>query len=134
MRNQFRVIIAGSRSLQYKSTGVRQHLFGKLDNLLSAKRKGQEIVIISGTARGADQFGELYARARGFKIERYPADWDTHGKSAGYKRNVEMAENADALVALWDGKSRGTKHMLDIARERSIPSRTIYFETYGASK
>jgi len=126
MRTVFRVIIAGSRSLQYESTGPRQHLFHKLDNLLSAKRKGQEIVIISGTARGADQFGELYANAKGFKIERYPADWDQYGKSAGYKRNVQMAENADALVALWDGKSRGTKHMLDIAKEHGLPSRTIY--------
>lgn len=127
MLNQFRVIIAGSRSLQYKSTGVRQHLFGKLDKLLIAKRIGQEIVIISGTARGADQFGELYARARGFKIERYPADWDTHGKSAGYKRNVQMAEQAQALIALWDGKSKGTQHMLNIAKERGIPTRVIRY-------
>ena len=128
----YKVIVAGSRTATSEAT--YQLLTERLDNLLCHKRETHRIVIVSGTANGADKLGERYAADRNWSLERYPADWDTHGKSAGYKRNVEMAENADALVALWDGKSRGTKHMLDIARDRSIPSRTIYFETYGASK
>lgn len=74
--------------------------------------------VISGTAKGADKLGERFAKENNLTLHRFPADWNRYGKSAGYKRNVEMADNADALLALWDGKSRGTKHMIDIVRSR----------------
>jgi predicted Rossmann fold nucleotide-binding protein DprA/Smf involved in DNA uptake len=77
-------------------------------------------VVVSGTARGADRLGELWAAKRGVPVEKYPADWDKHGKSAGYKRNELMAANAEALIALWDGESRGTKHMIDLARRKGL--------------
>lgn len=77
-------------------------------------------VVLSGTANGADKLGELWAKAQGIPVERYPADWDRFGKSAGYKRNEQMAANADALIALWDGESRGTKHMIDIATRAGL--------------
>lgn len=77
-------------------------------------------VVISGTARGVDQLGERYAAECGIPVERYPAQWDLHGKSAGYRRNEQMAENADALIAIWDGASRGTGHMIDIARRAGL--------------
>ncbi len=76
--------------------------------------------VISGTARGADQFGENWALRQGIPVDRYPADWDKHGKSAGYKRNEKMATMAEALVAVWDGESRGTTHMINIAVERGL--------------
>lgn len=82
-------------------------------------------VVLSGAARGADTLGEEWAAMCGVKLERYPADWDTYGKSAGYKRNVLMAENADALIALWDGKSRGTAHMIEIAKRAGL---TVHVE------
>lgn len=77
-------------------------------------------VVLSGTARGADMLGERWAKENGVPIERYPAKWDQYGKSAGYKRNVEMALKAEALIALWDGKSKGTEHMIDIATEYGL--------------
>ena len=76
--------------------------------------------VISGTARGADRLGEDYAFKNDIACERYPAEWDKHGKSAGYIRNTLMADNADALIAIWDGESRGTKHMIDIARRKGL--------------
>ena len=48
------------------------------------------------------------------------ADWDQFGKSAGYKRNIQMAEHADALIAIWDGKSKGTMHMITEACKRNL--------------
>jgi hypothetical protein len=51
---------------------------------------------------------------------RFPADWDRYGKAAGYIRNETMAANAEALIALWDGRSPGTKHMIDIARKKGL--------------
>jgi len=76
--------------------------------------------VISGTARGADSAGEHWANALDIPVKRFPADWDKHGRSAGYLRNEEMANHADALVAVWDGSSRGTKHMIDIARRKGL--------------
>lgn len=105
-----RTIIAGSRSCT------------NMKDLEEAIEKcGWVItVVISGGARGADRLGEQWARSNSVPVEIYPADWDKHGKSAGYKRNEFMAECGDALIALWDGESRGTKHMIDIARRANL--------------
>jgi len=85
-------------------------------------------VVISGTARGADQIGETLAAISGWPVQRFPADWDKYGKRAGYLRNEEMARNADALVAIWDGKSNGTKHMINIATRAGL---RVYVHTLG---
>lgn len=76
--------------------------------------------VVSGTARGADQLGEQFANEFGIAVAKFPADWDTHGKSAGYIRNSAMADYGDLLVAFWDGKSRGTKHMINLARDKGL--------------
>lgn len=112
----FRVIVAGSRS--FDDYGL---LADTLDHLL--QNKGRDVIIVSGAARGADTLGEIYAAERGFQIARFPADWDRYEKSAGYRRNVQMAENADALVAFWDGVSPGTQHMIRIAKEKNLQIR-----------
>lgn len=119
----FRIIIAGGRDFNDYNL-----LKEKVDNLISEKRKTHQIYILSGKARGADSLGEKYANENGLNIVEFPADWDKHGKSAGYKRNLEMAENADALIAFWDGDSRGTKHMIDIAKEKNLPTRIIKYK------
>ena len=119
----FRVIIAGSRSFDDYELLVR-----KMDMLL--QNITDEIAVVCGEARGADTLGKRYALERGYRVLSYPADWDTYGKRAGYMRNITMAENADALVAFWDGESRGTKHMIDIARQYGLSTRIIRYEQY----
>lgn len=105
-----KTIIAGSRSCD---------CMAELE--LAIRTCGFEITeVVSGTARGADLLGEKWARNNGIPIKRFPADWDKHGKSAGYRRNEEMAQYADSLVALWDGESRGTAHMVKIARKAGL--------------
>ncbi len=79
------------------------------------------IEVVSGGARGVDQLGERLAGLYYFDCKVLPADWNTHGKSAGYKRNVQMGEYADELLAFWDGKSKGTKHMIDIMGKLNKP-------------
>jgi hypothetical protein len=79
-----------------------------------------DIKIISGCARGADRLGEKYAINRGYLLERCPANWGRYGKAAGFKRNDEMANIADVLIAFWDGVSSGTEHMIFIAKERKL--------------
>ncbi len=76
--------------------------------------------VVCGGARGADQGGLDWAVARRIPLAMFPADWDAHGKSAGAIRNTQMAEYAEALVAFWDGKSRGTEHMIKVATKKGL--------------
>ena len=103
-----KVIIAGSRLFKdYELLRQKcdQALLNKLD-----------VEIVSGGCEGADKLGERYAVERGCSIKEMPADWKKHGKSAGPIRNEQMAKYADALIAFWDGKSKGTKNMIDLAK------------------
>ena len=118
----FKVIIAGGR--QFSDYEL---LKAKCDLFLQQKRVTHSIIIVSGTARGADSLGERYAHERGYAVEKYQADWEQHGKAAGPIRNVEMAENADALIAFWDGQSVGTRNMIEVARRRNIPVRLVSY-------
>ena len=67
-----------------------------------------DTVIISGGARGADSMAAKIARYRGLEVVEYLPDWNANGKAAGVMRNTTIVENADAVVAFWDGKSKGT--------------------------
>lgn len=116
----FRVIIAGSRTFSDYMLLERT-----MDRLL--RDVSEDIVIISGRARGADTLGERYARERGYEVWEYPADWKKYGKSAGFLRNRAMARDADALVAFWDGESRGTENMISLARRQGLRVRVLKY-------
>lgn len=81
-------------------------------------------VVVSGTARGGDQAGERWAALNGVPLVRMPAAWigpdGAHDRAAGRKRNRTMAECSQALIALWDGRSPGTKHMIGVALELGL--------------
>lgn len=110
----FKLIVAGGRTFN-----DYELLKTKLDYLLKNK-KLHEIEIVSGGANGADKLGERYANEKGCMLKIFNANWDAYGKSAGYRRNAEMADYADACVVFWDGKSKGTKHMIDLANKKGI--------------
>lgn len=122
-----KVIIAGGRNF-HKPYYVEQ----------AVKKSGFDISeIVSGGAIGVDALGEDYARRKQIRWTVFPAKWDDIGGKpahqiktnkfgkkywslAGFERNTAMAEYADALIAVWDGKSRGTKYMIDTAKERGL--------------
>ena len=112
--SKYRVILAGCRVF-----ADYELLKEKCDFYLQNKEK-EDIIIVSGHASGADALGEHYAQERGYETEIYPADWKTNGRAAGPIRNAQMATVADALIAFWDGKSRGTKNMIDTATKRGL--------------
>lgn len=106
-----RVIIAGSRSI---------HDYAKVCN--AVQRSGFAIGrVLSGLAGGVDMLAVHYALERGLPCDPFPAEWKKWGRSAGYRRNEQMAKHADALIAVWDGRSPGTKHMIAVAKARGIP-------------
>lgn len=117
-----RVIVAGSRHFNDYALLER-----KLDAIF-LHSKPEEVAIISGCCEGADTLGERYARERGMSLIQCPAMWKAFGRlRAGYIRNGLMADIATHLVAFWDGKSTGTKMMIEIAEAKGLPVRVIRF-------
>ncbi len=112
----FRVIVAGSR------TFTDYALLESYCDLMLSNKQDHEITIISGGAMGADDLARHYAWWHQYDLEIFEADWKKHGKKAGYIRNLEMAEHADALIA-FDGGTKGIGHMIDIARAKRLPLR-----------
>ena len=115
-----KIIIAGSRAFDdYK----------KLCEVCDFKLSRQsDIEIVSGTANGADKLGEKYAQEKGYALKKFPADW-TLGKKAGYLRNKQMAEYADALICFWDGISKGSRNMIALAKEKGLKVHVVTYET-----
>lgn len=110
-----KVIIAGSRNFTDYDT-----LVAKCDIVMGEFNPAQDIQIVSGRARGADQLGEQYALQRDYDLKLFPADWGTHGKSAGPIRNDQMARYANVLIAFKLGNSKGTADMIKRAKAKGL--------------
>lgn len=124
---EVRVIVAGGRTFNDYS-----FMCLALDKYLKEYPK-DKVVIISGTAGGADKLGEHYALERGYRLERFPADWDKYGKGAGYRRNTEMKDyakeaNVSMAMVFWNGISKGSKHMIDIAFKARLVLKIFNYE------
>ena len=121
-----KIIVAGGRDFAYRTLedgtqdmSWHHHCVGIMWGALNIHITASDR-IVHGGAKGADRLAAIYAREYFYKSEAFPADWDTHGKAAGPIRNQEMAEYADVLVAVWDGKSRGTKNMIETALKEGL--------------
>jgi len=102
-----KVVVAGSRSI------VDEKIVAD-----AIEASGFDVTeVVSGGARGVDSLGEEWAKARGIKVSRFPADWKRDGRGAGMIRNSVMLAEADAVVAVWDGESRGTLDMMRKAKK-----------------
>lgn len=106
-----RLAIIGSRGFE-----DYDYMLVELDKLLVAEDYNI-IEIVSGGARGADTLAERLARANGFPVKVFPADWNRFGKSAGFIRNRDIVQRADVVCAFWDGVSNGTQHSFELCKE-----------------
>lgn len=98
-----KVIIAGTRSVEDYKLVVQ-----------SVERSGYDITeVVCGCATGIDRLGEQWAISRSVPVKEMPANWTLYGKRAGPERNRRMADYADAAIIIWDGKSAGTRNMID---------------------
>jgi len=111
-----RIIVAGSRDYNDYDK-AKEYIDFCIQNL----RKEHTLIFLSGACKGADALGERYAKENNFEIEYYPADWKRFGRSAGPKRNFIMAKKCDYLICFWDGKSKGTKAMIEFAKKCNKP-------------
>lgn len=116
-----RVIVCGGRNFQDK-----EYCFEKLDELIG---QNKDIEIVSGHAKGVDSFGEEYALINSLKVSVFKPDWKKYGRAAGPIRNKEMykyaLEDNPMVIAFWDGSSKGTKSMIDIASKDGADVRVV---------
>ena len=113
-----RVIVAGSRHFNNYN-----YVSGVLDALIQ-----EDDIIINGLAPGVDTLALWKSNKRGQKLEKFPADWDKYGRAAGPIRNEKMAKVATHLIAFWNGKSKGTKSMIDLAKKYNLDIKIIYYD------
>jgi len=134
---EFRVIVCGGRNYGWQMNANRtktvnkvevEYLFRKLDLLIYAVEGviGRQLVIIQGEADGADAWAKKWAEINSIKTLDFPADWDTHKKSAGFIRNKQMLDegNPELVIAFKGGN--GTAMMVDIARNGKVPVKEYY--------
>lgn len=108
------MLIAGSRNYN------NYNKFYKVVNKVLEEYKDYDICIVSGGARGADTMAEQFAIANRYELKVFKADWNTFGKSAGYRRNAEMHDFIKQFehricLCFWDGQSKGTQHNFQLA-------------------
>ena len=108
-----RIVVAGCRYYNDYESAKKY-----IDFCISRIKNEYTLIFVSGCCTGADKLGERYATESGYEIEYYPADWQKYGKSAGPKRNLQMAQTADYVICFWDGKSKGTKSMIECAKKQ----------------
>ena len=127
---ELRIIIAGSRDFNDYELLKKSAI-----EIITKKTMLPDLTrIVSGGARGADTLGERFANEMGLEISRFIPDWDGLGKRAGYVRNAEMAKfavedgNYGVLIAFWDGQSRGTKHMIDLAKRYGLEVHVVNYK------
>lgn len=113
-----RLAVVGSRTF-----ADRERLFRLLDRL----RPRLECVVTGG-ARGADALAEEWARERGVPVVVLRADWRRFGRGAGPRRNAEVVAAATAVLAFWDGASRGTADTVRRARAAGVPVHVVRFD------
>jgi hypothetical protein len=117
-----RIIIAGSRDIVLTHKEVTDLLH----------QSGWQITeLICGNCSGVDLSAATWAYMRGIPVEKHPANWKKHGKSAGPRRNKKMAKDADCLIAVWDGESRGTKNMIETMEKLNKP---VFVKLYTHKK
>ncbi|GJG69378.1 hypothetical protein PRLR6025_28470 [Prevotella lacticifex] len=116
------IIIAGGRDFDDYSL-----LQSKCLPIIERQMVNHDVIIMSGHAKGADMLGERFAEEHGLKLEVYPADWKAHYRSAGFRRNEQMGNIANGLIAFWDGESHGTKHMIEYAKSKGLDVNVVRY-------
>jgi len=124
MFSYHKLIVAGGRD--FDDYDLLSRKLNKIRHTVWSNFLADDLEIVSGTARGADKLGEKWAEENHVPIKRFPANWRPYSdknivdKSAGYKRNEKMAKYGNSLLAAWDGESKGTGHMIDLAKKHGL--------------
>jgi len=110
-----KIAVVGSREFKDKN-----FIWNRLSERMIMPDTGG-FTVVSGGARGVDTYAENFAKEHNIPTIIFPAQWRKYGKKAGYLRNEKIVAEADTIVAFWDGKSKGTKHSIDLAIKAGKP-------------
>jgi hypothetical protein len=131
----FKVLVCGGRDYGWKvennikiqDDAAKRKLYRALDMLLRAiEGEGRNLTLIHGAAAGADSLSDGWARERKVEIEVYPADWETHGRAAGFIRNSQMLKEGKPNLVLAFPGGRGTAMMVSLAEKNGVVVRRYY--------
>ncbi|WP_199097187.1 SLOG family protein [Dyella sp. ASV21] len=119
-----KIIVAGGRDF-----ANIELMHDHITHLVQHGWMADDSTLVCGMARGADMLAyTLWTERYDNPVEKFPADWDRLGKGAGFIRNRQMAETADKLIAFWDGKSRGTEHMVQTMQTLGKPVHIVRYQ------
>lgn len=118
------LIIAGGRDFDAGTLNLRKQWYELLDETTEHLNV---TCVVCGMARGADLFGKEWAVSKGIPVKEMPANWEKWGRQAGFRRNTDMALIATHLIAIWDGKSKGTSNMIDIMKKFKKPYKVLTY-------
>jgi predicted Rossmann fold nucleotide-binding protein DprA/Smf involved in DNA uptake len=120
------VAIVGSRTIK-----SRRKVFAVLDYLFNEWKAKNIIVssIVSGGALGVDTLARTYGKERNIPVFEHLPEWEKYGKSAGYKRNELIAEDADVIICFWNGVSSGCMHTVTFGRSLKNKFILVFKET-----
>ena len=116
-----RLLVAGSRGVE-----DREAMLKAIRSVTTGNRP--DLVILGGCPRGVDAMALRWAEKNHYPVDLYPAYWDKFGKAAGPIRNKTMVQEADHVVVVWDGKSRGSANVIKIATELGKPLTVVQVE------
>jgi len=122
-----KLIIAGGRDFEDKILAVQSFMGFAADVNTNLSKANPFTEIVSGGARGADRVGEFIAKFYNLPVKQFIPDWEGLGKKAGHVRNRDMGDYADALLAFWDGQSKGTKGMIDYATKKGLIVKVVMY-------
>ena len=114
-----KLAVVGSRD--FNNYGLLKHYLDKIHSVEPITH------IVSGGARGADKLSEKWADENNVEKLIFIPDWNKHGKSAGYKRNVDIITNANKIIAFWDGVSKGTQHSINLSKKQGKKIKVVNF-------
>ena len=124
LQEERRLLVCGSRTITDKNWIYSQIESYWYEHLACYS----DPIMIEGAARGVDLIAKAYAVENDWKVEEYPADWEKHGRDAGYIRNDIMVKAADEVLILWDGERRGTKNDINLCKKYNKPHKIVLYE------
>jgi hypothetical protein len=122
---QYRVLVSGSLSFD-----DYELLRTTLNRLLVGR---ENVVIVTGSAKGAESLAERYAQERGLGLKQILANWETYGRGAKVIRAAQFIDAADSAAFFWDGKSKTIADLIERAETKGIPVEIVRFDARGAA-
>jgi len=121
--DEFKLIVAGGRSFVNADL-----MWETVIALANGPYALKDVSIVSGMAPGADRMAAEFAKMNHVVLYPMPANWKHYGRSAGMRRNADMAAFADGALVFWNGTSKGSRNMIETMRKLGKPVHVVMYD------